>query len=94
MIFRAWDESSRFTDVDAGITAADVLDDWAEHAIKTEVTAVLVGWRWSVYTVDPPDEDGEQDEWEVDAGWERTREQAEAAGEKAKADYLLSLTGK
>ena len=91
MIFRAWDEPNRFTDIDAGITAADTLDETVEHSVKLDVREVPSGWLWEVYTVDGPDADGEVDEWEVDKGFAATREQAEAAGEAAKETHRLSL---
>lgn len=81
----AWQDDRRMTDSDHGITAADTADEWAGHAVKTDVRPMLVGWRWEVYQVDGPDE------WEVDGGWEHTKAEAEAAGEKAKAEFIRTL---
>jgi hypothetical protein len=52
----AWDEPHGFTDIDAGITLADIADE----VIRSEVYAFEDGFHWSVFEpyVSSMDKDG------------------------------------
>lgn len=93
----AWDDDRRMTDADHGITAADVAGE--NLTVTVWPKEDRAGYYWEVwedkpvawdYFLDRPAWDGEC----VAGGTAATREQAEAAGETAKADYLRGLTGR
>lgn len=90
----SWGDERRLTDADHGITAADTIDDWAEHAVKVDVRpAVYGGWFWEVYTVEQ-DADGEAEEWEVEKGFADTEQAARDAGNAARETYIRGLIRK
>ena len=89
MIFRAWDEPCRFTDVDAGITAADVAGENLSVTVWPERDAAGCRWNWELWEEGPT----EDDSFALDGGICDTEAEAEAAGEKAKDEYRRSLTG-
>jgi hypothetical protein len=81
------------TDADHGITAADTIYDWAEHALRIDIGPELDDsgrWGWEVIEerrLAPEETDYET----VAEGIAGTEEQAEADAEAAKQSYLTSL---
>lgn len=90
MIFRAWDEPNRFTDIDAGITAADTDD-----GLTVVTWEDGDGWRWALTKEYPVmGADGTPDHWEdeeIDGGTAATEEVAEEVAEAAMEIYQRSL---
>jgi hypothetical protein len=88
----------RMTDTDHGITAADTIHDWAEHALRLDIGPELdeFGWeRWGWEVIEERRLAPEQTDYEVVAeGVAGTEEQAEADAEAAKQSYMTSLIRK
>jgi hypothetical protein len=83
------------TDRDHGITDADVIEEWAEHAVKVDVWPDYDGgaWHWGLVLL-TPDGNGDCDSETVDGGICDSRPAATASGAAAKEEYLRGLTRK
>ena len=95
MIMRAWDEPHGFTDLDMGITDADVAGETLSVTVWPDGGGC---WCWELLDAEPSGFDGfGRIVWcdvTLDGGTADTQAEAESAGEAAKESYIRDLIRK